>query len=729
MSRSHRIRLLVGVIVAAPIAFATMVAQSPRPMGIVDLLSVPRLADPHLSPDGRDIVFTKSDADWKSGKRITHIWRVRADGNEPPIQLTNGAENEDDPRWSPDGKTIAFTAKRGDDEFAQIYLLPVDGGESRRLTSHASAVSDISWAPDGSALYFSAPEPKTADEKTRDKNKDDVYAYDESYKHTHLWKVRVESSAERGGGVPAERVRGAGAPGVIEEARITDGNYSVTAYELSDDGKKIAFHRAPTPLLGSGADSEVWVMGADGSGAVQLTKNSVQENDASVSPDGSQVLFLSGSNATFETYHNGRLFVVPASGGSARALVGEQEPTAVDRAFWSADGKTIYFLTNMGVHEELFAVEARGGKPWQLTDGKHNIAAPSRTRDRFVFTISDSASGGEIWTMDLRGGRLSGAGPSGPPRSGDRGAGAPGLNKVTHVFDYLARDFKLGRQEAIQWKGADGATVEGILTYPVDYQPGQKYPLAVMTHGGPQAADKYGIGSVTYEFQVLAGKGYASLQPNYRGSTGYGDAFLRDMVGHYFQNAHLDVMTGVDEVIRRGIADPDRMVKMGWSGGGHMTNKIITFTDRFKAASAGAGAANWISMYAQSDIRAFRTPWFGGTPWEKNAPIDLYWANSPLKDVANVKTPTLFFVGERDPRVPMPQSIEMYRALKSHNVPTHLYIAPREPHGWAELRHQLFKLNTEIEWFEKYATRRPFTPEKAPGEDKKDMKSTSEGHQ
>ena len=140
------------------------------------------------------------------------------------------------------------------------------------------------------------------------------------------------------------------------------------------------------------------------------------------------------------------------------------------------------------------------------------------------------------------------------------------------------------------------------------------------------------------------------------------------MVGHYFQNAHLDVMAGVDELIRRGIADPDRMVKMGWSAGGHMTNKIITFTDRFKAASSGAGVAQWMSMYAQSDIRAFRTPWFGGTPWQKNAPIDAYWNNSPLKDVANVKTPTLFFVGERDPRVPMPQSVEMYRALKSNGV-------------------------------------------------------------
>ena len=139
---------------------------------------------------------------------------------------------------------------------------------------------------------------------------------------------------------------------------------------------------------------------------------------------------------------------------------------------------------------------------------------------------------------------------------------------------------------------------------------------------------------------MLAGKGYVSLQPNYRGSTGYGDAFLRDMVGHYFQNAHLDVMAGVDELIRRGIADPDRMVKMGWSGGGHMTNKIVTFTDRFKAASSGAGAAHWVSMYAQSDIRTYRTPWFGGTPWQKDAPIDAYWNNSPLKDVANVKTPT-----------------------------------------------------------------------------------------
>jgi dipeptidyl aminopeptidase/acylaminoacyl peptidase len=690
-SSSWRLPLVAALIALG--ASAAVRTQTPRPMGIIDLLNLPRLGDPQMSPTGKDVLYTRADADWKAGRRITHIWRAPIDGGQP-AQLTSSADGENGPRWSPDGKAIAFTSKRGDDEFAQVYLLAADGGEARQLTRHGSAVSELTWTPDGSAIFFKAREAKTAEDKAREKARDDVYLYDENYKQTHIWKVNVASKAE---------------------TRITDGDFSVTDYDLSEDGRRMTYLRAPTPLLGDGDRSEVWVANTDGSNAIQVTKNAVQETGAAISPDSAQVLFISGSNAKFETYYNGRLFVAPAAGGAAHVLVGENEPFDVDRAAWSNDGTSIYFLANRGVHEELFVVPAAGGKPRQLTNGQHNLSALSDARltsapaaDVFTFLAANSHSGGEVWTMT--------------PRD-------PAPKQVTHAFDYLGREIALGKQEAIQWKGADGVAIEGMVTYPVNYTPGQKYPLAVMTHGGPQAADKYGVGSMAYEIQVLAGKGYVSLQPNYRGSTGYGDAFLRDMVGHYFQNAHLDVMAGVDELIRRGIADPDRMVKMGWSAGGHMTNKVITVTNRFKAASSGAGVAQWMSMYAQSDIRSYRTPWFGGTPWQAGAPIEAYWNNSPLKDVANVKTPTLFFVGEKDPRVPMPQSLEMYRALKSNGVPTHLYVAPREPHGWGELRHQLSKLNAEIEWFEKYATRRPFTPERAPGEEKKDSKSTTDHQQ
>lgn len=661
-------------------------AVAQRPMKTVDLLNIPWISEPQLSPDGRQLLYVRSDADWAANKRVNHLWRINLDGTAE-VQLTSGANGESSPRFSPDGKWVACLAARDTSQRPQIFLISNAGGEARRLGNHPTAVSSIEWSRDGASIYYLAEEEKSAEAAERDKANDDAFAFDEAEKHRHLWKVDLSSEKPK---------------------RLTGGDFTVLGYQLAQDGQHIAYHRAPGVLLDHLYDAEVWLMTSSGEDPIQLTRNGMPESQASLSPDNSQLLFLSATNDRFEPYFNNKLFLVSARGGAPRRLLAEL-PHEIQDARWSNDGKSIFFLANTGVRSELFRVDLTDGKPQQLTSGDHELRGwmYQPNTGQHLFAIDEPSNPGDIWVL---------------------GSAVKAPVRVTRVLDYVARDFKLPRQEVIRWAGKDGTTVEGLLYYPVDYEPGKRYPLAVQTHGGPMASDKFGFGipAIYYvnDQMVLTGLGYAVLKPNYRGSTGYGDAFLRDMVGHYFQNAHLDVLAGVEKVVGMGIADPDRLVKMGWSGGGHMTNKVITFTDRFKAAASGAGASNWVSMYAQSDTRRNRTPWFGGTPWQKDAPIDLYWESSPLKYAHRVTTPTIFLVGSNDLRVPPEQSVEIYRALKSNGVPTHLYLFPREPHVFNELRHQLFKVNVELDWFEKYARGQKYTWERAPVDVKVETKAT-----
>jgi dipeptidyl aminopeptidase/acylaminoacyl peptidase len=666
---------LVLALALASVGASALHAQAyPRPMTVVDLIDLPSLGDPQLSPDGSQVLFTRTDTDWTRNRTVTHIWRVDTDGSDP-FQLTTGEDGESSPRWSPNGTLIAFVADRSDDGPAQIHLIRAEGGEAIPLTEHATAVSNIAWSPDGAWIYFLASDDKTEAEKAAEKARDDVFAYDENFKQRHLWRVAVATR---------------------KEERVTEGGFSVLGYQLSRDGTLVAHHRSVSPLYGDNDQGEVWVMGADGSGARQLTDNGVTESGAELSPDNRWVLFTADARGDLgESYYNNNLFLVQADGGPVRELA----PTVghgLDQATWSADGKSVWVLANGGVRDQLFRLSVDSGELTALTTGDEALGAWSYSPklERHLLTRRTSQDPGEVWIL-----------------SSDGASG-----KVTHLYGDLTQRFRLPREEAIRWKGKDGVEVEGLLYYPLDYQTGQRHPLVVQTHGGPSSSDQFGGSfSSSNHIPVLASLGYFVLKPNYRGSTGYGDAFMRNMVGSYFDQSHLDVMAGVDHVIARGLVDGDRMAKMGWSAGGHMTNKIITFTNRFKAASSGAGAANWISMYAQSDVRTYRTPWFGGTPWEKNAPIDTYWDHSPLKYVANVRTPTLFLVGQQDPRVPLPQSIEMWRGVKQQGVPTRLWVAPREPHGWQELRHRLFKANVELDWFERWVAQRTWTWEKAPG--------------
>jgi dipeptidyl aminopeptidase/acylaminoacyl peptidase len=620
------------------------------------------------------VAYMLATADWNAGRQAFHLWRQDIGGASPVALTANGpGDAPGSTRWSPDSTSILFA--RG----GQLMLVGANGGESRAVTKHATAVAAPTWSPDGSTLYFTAADSASPDDRDRDKRKDDAYAFEEREKLRQLWSVDVKSGAEK---------------------QLTTAELSVISYRLSRDGTRIVVERAPTPLEDDTHKAEVWLLNADGSDARQVTHNNVLEQQPELSPDGTQILFISDTNERLEPYYNQNLFVVPAAGGTPKPVVADF-PYAVDQASWTPDGKSILIVANMGVHSEIFSVDLASRRPTQLTEGRHFIppswnVVPAAARMAFQF--DEPTRFGDVWTLSIP--------------LGDTPRDTP--VRVTGVYDALER--AVPRQEKVTWKSKDGVAIEGLLFYPANYTPGTRYPLVVQMHGGPNESDKFGAGAglLLNYFPVLTGKGWFVFRPNYRGSTGYGDSFYRDVVNGYFKNMQYDVTTGVDALAKQGLVDPERVVLMGWSAGGHLTNKLVTMTTRFKAASSGAGVADWLSMYSQSDTRDNRTTWFGGTPWQKNAPFATYWKHSPIKDAASVKTPTLFFVGENDVRVPLQQSVEMYRALKSHGVPTHLYVAPREGHQWQELRHQIFKANTELAWFSHYALGTSYTAEVAP---------------
>ena len=656
-----------GLLVSACLMFTSSVATqtSKRPMTLVDLLEIPRVADPQLSPDGKAITFMLSTPDWQGNRRVFHLWRINTDGTGLR-RLSNEPGPPANARWSPDSSTIAFLSG------GTVHVMPAAGGPARQVAKRAG-VSDIAWHPGGAFIYFLAVDTGTDAERARERMRGDIVVLDET-RPRHLWRMAVADGTE---------------------SRVTSGRDYVFAYRIAASGERIILSRRPTRLPADSDRMELWNIAADGSGPVQLTKNAVPEEDGDLAPDGSQVLFVARANHRQEPYYNANLFLVPPTGGKARAVMPDF-PHEVLRAGWATDSRSIWMIVNTGVRIDLFQVDLAAAKPRQITTGDHALVPQSWSTAgaRHAFLIDEPTRIGDIWTWT--------AGDASPTR-------------VTGIYDYLDRDFALPRQQQVEWKGVDGTRVEGVLTYPIDYKPGTRYPLVVHLHGGPEASDRFGWGSIFFYYQpALAARGYAILRPNYRGSSGYGNAFYREPVGGYFKNSHRDVLAGVDRVIAMGIADPERLAMTGWSAGGHLVNKLITFTTRFKAASSGAGVANWISLYGTSDNRYDRDIWFGGTLWQRNAPIETYWEHSPLKYVTAARTPTLFFIGENDSRVPMSQSIEMVRALKAQGVAAELYIAPNEGHDWVQPAHQLNKMNAEIEWIERYVRQLPYSWESVP---------------
>ena len=712
------LRRAVVVLIAAP---ALGSAQAPkRAMTFLDMQLMRQISAPTPSPDGRWLLYTLSTPDWKDAKRQTDIYLVSLEqGVASTKQLTfTRDKNESQPRWARDGSFFVFASNRDAPRDSatrmQLYVMRPDGGEARRITDAREGVStfDVSkdgkwlayrsgkadeeqlyllpvagidsakpvqltrqqaavglwrWAPDSRRIYFVTADTLDRDEKLRMEKKFNVVIRNMERPTSSLWAVDVDAK---------------------RATRLTrDSTISVTSFTISNDGRWVGFRAADANryhrnITEESTYGDVFLLETATGRIERLTKNDeVGESNVSFSPDSRMMAFSASDDLTRYTMKNDRVYVrrVDDAGGQWRKLgTGFDGDLTVD--FWSPDGRTIYSNQGIRATDNLVAIDVASGAVRQVTTER---AALNVERDDdsgvIVINYSDPRTPPTLFTTTL-----------------DRLATRSAWRQLTDA-NPQARNFMLGDEEEITWRSADGKNASGVLVKPVGYQPGKRYPLIVAIHGGPASADvlRYNGG---YGSQVYAGAGYAVLKPNYRGSTNYGEAFKTDIVSNYFQKGYEDIMTGVDYLIAQGIADSTKMGVLGWSAGGHWSNWILTHTNRFKAISTGAGVANWISMYAQSDVQRNRQFYLGNKlPYDD---FESYWAQSPIRYIRNARTPTMIHVVKDDPRVPRPQSEELHMALKQLGVPTEFYVYPGDTHGIPDPRNQLVKSMAEMAWMD-----------------------------
>ena len=721
-----------GIIVLVAIAPRDRVlaqAQAPRPMTFLDMQQMRNVGSPTPSADGRWMLYTLSTADWQAAERQTDIYLVSMnDGVSSTKQMTfTTTKNETSPAWTPDGRAFFFLSNREAPSSAatqnQLYLMRPDGGEARRVTDAKDGVVDYALSPDGRILVYRAGRnetrqlfsvavpnlmmaPAIARAETLTKQPAGVESWAWSPDSARVYYSSLDRFDEDEKARREKRftvnIRNAETPAAVlwrvdvmasepNATRLTDpAAYSVTSFTVSDDGKWIGIRGGSTKryernITQEGLYSDLFLLETATGSVERLTNNvEVGENGPRFSPDGRWVAFSAPDNMQRYSMTNGRIYIraVADRGKPFRKLDGGFDGD-LSIGFWSKDGKTIYFNEGLRATTQLFAIDCEQNEFRQLT------------KEPASLNVTQDAKSGKILINYADG--------STPPTI----FVAPSIEQVANKASWVrltdanpqVRGFALGQQEEITWTSTDGTKVGGVLVKPVGYQAGRRYPLIVAIHGGPASADVLSFNG-GYGSQVYAGAGYMVLRPNYRGSTNYGNKHQTDIVGNYFQKGYEDIMTGVDYLIAQGMVDGNQMGALGWSAGGHWSNWILTHTDRFKAISSGAGTSNWISMYAQSDVQRNRQFYLGDKlPYDDH---EAYWNQSPLKYIRNARTPTMIHVVEGDPRVPSPQSVELYMALKAIGVPTELFMYPGNTHGIPDARNQLVKAVSEMAWMDYY---------------------------
>ncbi len=619
-----------------------------------DLMKVAGVTAPRISPDGARVVYqvseikTEKDKEWKS---VTQIWVVPT-GSGNARQYTRGDKSSTAPEWSPDGKMIAFLSDREKDGERQVWMMMADGGEAWSVTSHKGGVTGFRFSPDSKRLVLTSVDQPSKDEEDRKKVKDDTMVIDRDLKMTHLWLFDIEKK---------------------EEKRVTQGDFTVSDPQWSPDGTRITYTTRPTPKADDGDLSDLWMLTVATGEKKKIVGDDGASDTARWSPNGEWIAFTGGPASGVATSY---LYLLSAGGGIPKQLSTKFDLN-VGTPVWSRDGKTIYFSANVLEANEVFAADVATGIVQQATKFGNSINVTEISRDgkAFVGTMTSDQQPAELYFAS---------------------ANYASFKRLTAHNSWL-KDYSLAASEVVKWKSKDGLEIEGVLTKPAGYTEGAKVPFLLNPHGGPTGAS---LTSFNGTVQVLAANGFAVLQPNFRGSTGKGLAFAQANKNTWGKGDYEDCMTGVDAMIAKGLAHPDRLGAFGWSYGGYMTFWILTQTDRFKAVSPGAGLTNIYSMYSQNDIQRYLR-WFYSdkSPWDAT---DLYWDRSPMKYVKNVKTPTMIMHGQVDTRVPLAQAQEFYMALKEMKVPVEFVVYPRENHGFTEPRHQMDRVRRYVMFFAKY---------------------------